>query len=123
MSKTFVPEHRGIPIDKDCTGIPADQWLQKTKEAIEDHMRETNLSQQAYRLSDYTGTEEEIVETTIRDVIKVEIVDNERLKITADKDYFIKPTMWGVAYMGFFNELKRFWINKGGEFVLMIQVD
>ena len=86
----YVPEYPGKKVFEKYHGIPAEEYLQKTKEAIEQFIRNTNYT--------YTIKTSGKTQRTQRNIKKVFVtVTDDTIKIEADGNkYSIQPTKWGT---------------------------
>lgn len=115
MSKqnVFVPEYPGRPVFDQYNGIPHDEYLKKTKEAVDKFVSECDKC--GYSIEGWQshgGVVDRI--TTPERVTEVKTMMNEKeseLEIFAGgTKWSIRPTKWGVDRVGLVKLEDRLWL-------------
>jgi hypothetical protein len=98
----FVPSYPGISVHEAYHGIPADDYLQKTKESIDKFVNATQCIYSVRTLREKSGGITKV---------STKITENNNIEIDAGGQVFaIHPTKWGIDTVGLLNNKKRFWL-------------
>lgn len=105
----FVPQYEGRPVFEEYQGIPADEYMEKAKESLDNFVRDSNGGTM------FIETMKGGHQRKYAWEVKAQLEDGE-LKISASNQEFkINPTKWGFDTVLNKNgkEQQRFWLFDG----------
>lgn len=107
----FVPQYEGKSVFEEYHGVPASQYLQKAKEALDDFVRQNQCEYTVRTLNERRALVKNPSVSVENDALAITVTDYEGPHVV-----HVKPTKWGTDTVSFnvFGPLqKRLWLFDG----------